>query len=155
MVLARSPGSIDAILFKVISDLTPQQVFDATGRESPYFCHAANPDRRERLAVEDAIALDVACRNAGKPALLLRAYQERIEAYAPRPMKDLGHGLRRTTVELGKLHAVADKALEDGEITASEARELGKQARELGDEANSICEAMIGNSGVRDVVTNG
>lgn len=151
MVLARSPGSIDAILYKVISELTPQQVFEATGRESAYFCHAANPDRRERLAVEDAIALDVACRDAAKPALLLRAYQERIETLAPRPMKDLGHGLRRTGVELGELHGVADKALDDGEITASEAREIAREAQELADEALSIRDAMIGNSGVRDV----
>lgn len=153
MVLARSPGSIDAILYKVISELTPQQVFEATGRESSYFCHAANPDRRERLAVDDAIALDVACRDAGKPALLLRAYQDRIEAQAPRPMKDLGHGLRRTSIELGELHAVADKALEDGNVTASEAREIAREAQELADEARSIRDAMVHNSGVRDMVS--
>lgn len=153
MVLARSPGSIDAILYKVVSGLTREQVFDATGRWPEYFCHAANPDRRERLAVDDAISLDAACRLADKPALLVRAQQEHLDARAPIPMIDLNTTARKVIIEIGELNRAIDMAAEDNHTSPNEARQIAKEAQDGIDLLMSIRDAMIGNSSVRDVVS--
>ena len=79
---ARAPLTTDQALARVISQL-PRGYPDAekaTGKSESYLRACGDPDRRERLCFDDAIALDIAFQEAGgEGAPLAEHYLLRVE----------------------------------------------------------------------------
>lgn len=65
MTKRRAPVSIENTLYRVLGELGIERAAEVTGRSESHLRALTDPDKRERLTVEDGIKLDLACAAAG------------------------------------------------------------------------------------------
>jgi hypothetical protein len=81
MTKLREPVTIENTLYTVLGSITIERAAEVTGRAVSYLRSLTDPDKRERLTIEDAIALDLEYRAQGKQGYpLLGTYIRIIEA---------------------------------------------------------------------------
>jgi len=125
MTKLRPPVSIENTLHRVLGELGAERAAEVTGRARSYLNDACDPDKPQLLTVRDAIALDLACVEAGDPTfplyetygLLLRA------ATAERHADALAIGRHAAAVakESGEATAaLVSAALAPGDVPAME-----------------------------------
>jgi len=61
----RAPVSIENTLYRVLGELGIERAAEVTGKAESYLRALSDPDKRERLTVEEAVKLDLACAVAG------------------------------------------------------------------------------------------
>lgn len=144
MTVYRAPGSVEAVLLGVIRVLSPEDIEAATGKHIDTIRAMSNPNKRDRLGLEDAAALDAALKARGYApefgplfAEIERRTAERIagrRATPPNPER----ALRRVMAETGDLARVFDDAMADGRLTPAERREIADEAQQVIDAARHI-----------------
>ncbi|MCZ4341543.1 hypothetical protein O4H52_08020 [Sphingomonadaceae bacterium G21617-S1] len=85
MTKARAPLSIEQAIQRVVGELGDDGVEAATGHKPPVIRNMSDPDHPREISLKDAIALDVAFRNAGGVGLPFHqcfSHQLKIEAAA-------------------------------------------------------------------------
>ncbi|SEM73015.1 hypothetical protein SAMN05192583_1020 [Sphingomonas gellani] len=109
MTKERAPVTIENTLYRVLGELTIELAAETTGRAESYLRALSDPDKRERLTIEDAIKLDLAWRAGGREGFpLYETFGRIIESEAAERFADAD--------ALGLL--TQDYARESGEATA-------------------------------------
>ncbi|MEI6558012.1 MAG: phage regulatory CII family protein [Rhodospirillaceae bacterium] len=152
MTLYRSPGSIKSVLAEVIRQLTPEEIEAATGKKPGTFRQLSHPENDYQLDLDDAAFLDAALEARG----LLPAFGPLFEDMKREAAASIGgrrsgalsveRGLVRVSAELGTLAHAIDRAMEDGELTLNERREIATKAQRLIDAARTV-RAAVDRSG--------
>jgi hypothetical protein len=143
MTVARTPGTIEAVLMEAISVLPPYLLEQATGKSSNYFRKISNPDSHYQLSARDAAILDGLMQALGHGAPFTVWHQQEARraqeaAKASAPAMTVEASLTKITCELGDLARAVQAALADGEIDRNERREIAKEANELGAAAYAL-----------------
>lgn len=110
MTKLRDPVTIENTLLMLLGTISIERAAEVTGRATGYVRNLSNPDTRERLALEDAISLDLEWRaqgNEGYP--LLETYDRILHSNAADRFAD--------ATTLGRLACLVAK--ESGEATAA------------------------------------
>lgn len=143
MTVARTPGTIEAVLMEAIATIPPYLLEQATGKTSNYFRKVSNPDSHYQLSARDAAILDGLMQGLGHGAPFTVWHQQEAQralqaAKAKGPAVSVEASLTKITCELGDLARAVQTALEDGEIDRRERREIAKEAHELGTAAYAL-----------------
>ncbi len=80
MTKLREPVTVENTLNLLLGTITVERAVEVTGRQPGYVRNLSNPDTRERLALEDAIKLDLEWRAQGNEGYPLLETYERILA---------------------------------------------------------------------------
>lgn len=137
MTVARTPGTIEAVLMEAISVIPPYLLEQATGKSANYFRKCSNPDSHYQLSARDAAIIDGLMQSQGHGAPFTTWHQQEAHrameaAKANSPAVSVEAGLTKITCELGDLARVVQAALKDGDIDRRERFEIAKEADELG-----------------------
>lgn len=150
MTKLRPPLSIDAALARIagLLDRGWEQMAEVTGRKIGMIRAWADPQRRERIPVEDAIALDLAYRRAGgEGAPIFECYGAQLDAAGVEWFSSqiaLGHEVTRLIKECSE----AETATLLASMPGSTARDRTHALREVDQAIAELQRTKIMLSGV-------
>lgn len=111
MTKQREAVTIENTLYRVLGTLTIERASEVTGRSESYLRSLSDPDKRERLTIEDAIALDLEYRAGSREGYpLLDTYARIVEAAADAKFAE-EHATGRLTLDFVKETGEASCAL--------------------------------------------
>lgn len=138
MTKHRAPLSIEQAMQRIAGQLPGglEQMAEITGHAPGYVRALGDPDRREKLSVEDGIALDIAFQAAGGVgAPVWEAYTHKLELAQQSAFAD-GISLGLLTAEViregGEAHEALVRASQPG-ATSADRRAAGKEVAEAMD----------------------
>lgn len=84
MTSLRSPGTTEYLIFQLFGLLTPDEIFEATKKTKDYFYKCSQLNLKQKIHLDDAIALDNKLVRKGKEPLFLPHFEAAlIEASDP------------------------------------------------------------------------
>ena len=123
--------TIPAVVMKMINDLTPNEIYDATGKTVEAFRKVSMPESPVNLHFQDAMSLDALLMMKGEDPVFLPFYQ----AWLKTNMKanhanttSLESRIVASVADLGKVSCAVIEAQKDGNIDLQEMREIHQQA---------------------------
>jgi hypothetical protein len=142
MTKVREPVTIENTLYAVLGAITIERAAEVTGRATSYLRSLTDPDKRERLTIEDAIQLDLEYRAQGNQGFpLLDTYIRMIEAGQQDRFAD-EHALGQLTCDYVRETGQASAALVAAQLPGASLQCLEAALRELED-ADSVAAPTI------------
>ena len=131
MTKLREAVTIENTLYRVIGTLTIERAAEVTGRAVSYLRALSDPDKRERLTIEDAIALDLEYRAGGREGYpLLDTYARIVEAAAEAKFAE-EHATGRLTFDFVKEAGEASCALIAAQLPGATIQDLQTALHEV------------------------
>jgi len=131
MTKVREAVTIENTLYRVLGTLTIERAAAVTGRAESYLRALSDPDKRERLTIEDAIALDLEYRAGGREGYpLLDTYARIVEAAAEVKFAE-EHATGRLTLDFVKEAGEASCALITAQLPGASLHDLQTALREV------------------------
>lgn len=145
MTKLRPPVTVENTLNLLLGTITIERASEVTGRSTSYLRVLSNPDTRERLALEDAVKLDLEWRaqgNEGYP--LYETYDRLLETSAIERFANSA-SIGRLTCLVAKEAGDATAALVEASIPGAGVPEWERALRELeeADQANGPAMALL------------
>ena len=141
----REPGSINDLLLKGISLLSPTEIKQATGKAYDTFSTISRPINDMGLHIDDGIELDKAFLRKGMAPIFFNYYASALEKLTrPKPSEtDPAKAMMRVTGELGDVAKCINQAMEqhseDGaDLSINERREITKEIWEAKDQLDAL-----------------
>ncbi|TCP33250.1 hypothetical protein [Sphingomonas sp. BK235] len=145
MTKVRAPLTIENALFRVLGEIGIEIAAEVTGRGADYLRALSDPDRRERLTIEDAIKLDLHHRATGGVGFpIFETYGRIVESSAAERFADAA-AIGAVTIDLAKESGEALAASIAAAQPGADVRTLETALRELeqADEATSTAITTI------------
>jgi len=150
MTLYRAPGTIDALLLKTIGELSPAVVKNATGKAHDTFNKISRDTNDMGLHLIDAIKLDMALMENGKPSVFHDHFTEQInKAFKPIFSIEVSvpEQMMKIMKEVGDVASACTAATDHNSaggkgLTNNERREIIKQAHEAQEQLKALIKAV-------------
>lgn len=131
MTKVREAVTIENTLYRVLGTLTIERAAAVTGRTEGYLRALSDPDKRERLTIDDAIALDLEYRAGGREGYpLLDTYERIVRASADAKFAE-EHATGRLTYDFVRETGEASCALIAAQLPGASLKELQTALREV------------------------
>jgi len=144
MTLYRAPGTVADTLARVIRLFSEEEVIRATGKRLSFFYKASHPNSRTELDLDDAASLDALLESKGyQPEFIPLALEQKAATLRRlggcQPVAVCIHSeLHRLAADVGDLCRVVDRAMEDGQLTPPERRDIARESQDVMDRARLI-----------------
>lgn len=138
MTKPREAVTIENTLYAVLGAISIERAAEVTGRAASYLRALTDPDKRERLTIEDAIALDLEYRAGGREGFpLLDTYDRIVRASADARFAE-EHALGPLTHDFVKESGQASAALIAAMAPGAPVQVLETALREVEDADNAV-----------------
>jgi hypothetical protein len=147
MTKIRDAVTIENTLYRVLGEIFIERAAEVTGRSTSYLRSLTDPDKRERLTIEDAIALDLEYRETGREGYpLLDTYTRIVEAAAEAKFAE-SHATGRLTYDFVKEAGEASCALIAAQLPGATLKTLETALHEVeqADNASAVVIAHLQN----------
>ena len=145
MTKVRNPVTIENTLYAVLGRISIERASEVTGRAESYLRALSDPDKRERLTIEDAIALDLEHRARGGDGFpLYETYGRIMDSVAAERFADAA-AIGRIAVIVAKEAGEATAALIEASLPGAGPDKLETALRELeqSDDAGHAAIALL------------
>lgn len=149
MTKLREPVTLENTLFLVLGRLTIERAAEVVGCSTHHLRALSDPDKRERLTIDDAIKLDLAHRaDAGEGYPLFETYGRLLDAASAERFAD-ADALGRLTVKVAREAGEATAALVAATRPNATVQDLEHALREL-EGSDEVTDAAIAH--VREMI---
>ncbi len=142
MTKVRAPITVENALFRVLGEIGIEVAAQITNRGTDYLRALSDPDRRERLTIEDAIKLDLQYREGGGLGFpIYETYGRIVEAMASERFADAA-AIGKVTVRHAKEAGEATAALVAAAQPGADRAVLEAALRELEQADDATAESI-------------